>query len=334
VSAAPSAEIARASPTGPAPATSPAQALWRLARPSGVVFVMLLPLVGYGFGLWDRALPLRRAGDLGLVLAAWAALHAGALWLNAALDRDDGPVLWGSAPVGVPASVVPAGYAALTLSVVVALAADPVPGALAAACATLAVLYSHPRTRWKGHPIGGPLVNVVGYALLSPVAGWWLADVAVDARTALVFALFVPWIVGTYCLAQSFQGDEDRARGYRTLVVTHGERAALWGARLGFGVTAIGFAALAVAGWVPRLAALSIVPWWLVERRLAGVRRPSHADVADVFRRLVVYGVTLFGLVLGVHLVHVVRDEPTAGLATAAGRPADREWVRQLRLRR
>ena len=54
---------------------------------------------------------------LALVLLAWVALHAGTLWLNAALDRDEGEVLWGRA-VPVPANAALGGYAALVGTVV------------------------------------------------------------------------------------------------------------------------------------------------------------------------------------------------------------------------
>jgi drug/metabolite transporter (DMT)-like permease len=36
-----------------------------------------------------------------------------------------------------------------------------------AGCVALAELYSHPKTAWKAHPWLGPLVNVIGYGLLT-----------------------------------------------------------------------------------------------------------------------------------------------------------------------
>jgi hypothetical protein len=135
-------------------------------------FVLALPLVGFGWAHWDRALLLSGVGGLPALLAAWAALHAGTLWLNAALDRDEGPVLLGR-PVAVPGSAGWWGHAALVVLLLAFVAGRPA-GWACLACAVLAVLYPHPRTAWKGHPWLGPAVNLVGYGLLSPFAGWSL----------------------------------------------------------------------------------------------------------------------------------------------------------------
>ena len=93
--------------------------LWNLARPKLMPFVLLLPVVGFGWGHWDRALTLRGEKELLWVMGAWACLQSGTLWLNAALDRDQGEVLLGrSTPV--PDHLVLYGYAALTFGVVFA----------------------------------------------------------------------------------------------------------------------------------------------------------------------------------------------------------------------
>src|SRR5262249_44230701 len=101
------------------PWRSPWTALGTLARPRLLPFVLLLPLFGYGWAHWDHAVNMCRLADLLGVLAAWALLQTGTLWLNAALDRDQAPVLMGRA-VAVPAAAVPAGYAALAFAVMLA----------------------------------------------------------------------------------------------------------------------------------------------------------------------------------------------------------------------
>ena len=214
-------------------------ALWRLARPRLLPYVLGLVLIGFAWAHWDRALTARGGGGLGWVMLAWTCLHAGTLWLNAALDQDEGEVLFGR-PVRPPPTTSLAGYLALAASVPLAWIGHPLAGIAVLVCAILAVAYSHPRLAWKGHPLGGPIVNIVGYGLLSPLAGWSVVGVAPNARTVLVWLLFGCAIFGTYLAAQAFQQEEDRQRGYRTLVATHGPRTVLLGARAAIGVAMIG----------------------------------------------------------------------------------------------
>src|SRR5260370_4680593 len=159
-----------------------------LARPRLLPFVLLLPLLGFGWAHWDRALDLRGGEGLLWVLAAWVMLQAGTLWLNAALDRDQGEVLLGR-PVPVPPQTASYGYVALLLGVGLAVLSAPLAGCVAVMCGLLAVLYSHPRTGWKGRPILGPLVNAVGSGLLSALAGGAVVHVAPDLRTAVAWRL-------------------------------------------------------------------------------------------------------------------------------------------------
>src|SRR5687768_15497330 len=132
-----------------------------------------MPLIGFGWACWSFAIdpPPGAVSSLLFVLAAWAALETGTLWLNAALDRDTGEVLFGKA-VAVPPGITSFALAALAAAVALGFAAGPVPGGAALVCAILSLLYSWPPTAWKGHPLGGPFVNLVGYGLASPLAGW------------------------------------------------------------------------------------------------------------------------------------------------------------------
>lgn len=304
-----------------------ARALWVLARPRLMPYVMLLPLVGYGWAHWDRALTPQGAEDLIWVLAAWALLHAGTLWLNAAVDQDEGEVLMGEA-IAVPPGTPAFGYAALALCVVLAAGADPLSGAAAAICAVLAVLYSHPATVWKGHPVLGPAVNVVGYGLLSPMAGWALVDVSPNPRTLVVWGTGGLGLLGCYFAAQAFQGEEDRARGYRTLVVTHGPRAAVWAGRACIAAGFVICVVLAAIGWFPRICLLAAPLWLWVDRWFAlWLREEDGGDegwARGMANRLFVAGLLVLGLSLGAYYDQARRDVPVAGLGTAAGLPSDR----------
>jgi 4-hydroxybenzoate polyprenyltransferase len=300
------------------------RSLWLLARPRLLPFVLLLPVLGFGWAHWDRALDLRGAPALVAVLAAWTLLQAGTLWLNAALDRDQGEVLLGNA-VPVPPGVVPCAYGGLMLGVGLAFLAARLAAVAAVLCGLLAVLYSHPRTVWKGRPVLGPLVNGVGYGLLSPLAGWAVVGVRTDARSVVVWLLGALAVLGCYFAAQAFQGEEDRARGYQTLVVTHGPRAAVLAGRLCIDIAMLGGAVLAVAGWLPRVL-LAAVPlgWWIDRWLRRWAARPDGGDerwARGLAWRMLVAALVCIALAYIDYALASLAREPAAGLGTARGHP-------------
>jgi 4-hydroxybenzoate polyprenyltransferase len=316
---------------------SPIAAWWTLSRPKLLPFVLGLVVLGWAWAHWDRAMTLRNAPALGYALVAWAWLHAGTLWLNAALDRDEGEVLLGEA-VAPPPGTEAAGYAGLLVCLGFAWMAGPIVTACAAACCVLAVAYSHPSLVWKGHPLGGPLVNVVGYGLLSPMAGFAVADVPPDARTLAMWPLAAVGILGTYFTAQAFQAEEDGRRGYRTLAATHGPAVVLAAVRVCFAVALLGGLVLSVIGWLPRTLLVGVVAWVPTDRYLARwAAEPGGGNEAwarSFARRL---GATLL-LAIGLAFVDYVVDSwngaPVAGLGTAAGHPHDRPRLPPAEMRR
>jgi 4-hydroxybenzoate polyprenyltransferase len=237
------------------------------------------------------------------VLASWALLSAGSLWLNAALDGDEsGGTLFGARVdhAGARVDVTRAGYVALGLATAVALVTDERAGLACAACAILAVLYSHPRTRWKARPVLGPWVNGVGYGVLSWLAGWSIARVPMTARTAAAMTLLTLFIVGMCFAAQAYQRDDDMRRGYRTLVVTRGPEACLFVAATCARVTVASVAVLAILGVYPRLVLLGLPVFVLAEHTMARWRRApgggSPRLAAEFALRMLAGGVVLVGL--------------------------------------
>ena len=302
-------------------------ALVALARPAGVWAPTLLPLLGYGWAHWDRAVPAWRPEALAPLLLAWLLLNVGTLWLNAARDRDRGDVLFGR-PVVVPPIAAPAGFAALAAAVALAAVAAPLAGVVAAIAALLAVLYSHPATAWKGHPFLGPTVNVVGYGVLSPIAGAALLPAPPTPRALLVLAATALTALGATFAAQAFQADEDRARGDRTLVATHGPGVTLAAARACFAGAAAVLAGLVIAGWLPLALAPGLLGAVVVDRHLArwAHRRDggSERDARGLAWRGLAVLAALLALAGASHLVAALADRPVAGLATRAGHPPDR----------
>ncbi|HJL15640.1 MAG TPA: UbiA family prenyltransferase [Sandaracinaceae bacterium LLY-WYZ-13_1] len=306
-----------------ASARSTALSLLWLARPKGAWLVAILPLIGFGYGLWERGSTVHPGyvlDELGLLFAAWIVGHAGAMWLNAVLDRDHGPVLLGRA-VPVPRGTAFAGYLALAGSVAVAWPLGLVPALCTAGCAVLAVLYSHPRVALKGRAIGGPLVNGVGYGTLSPLAGWAAADGVLTWRTAATLGLVLCFILGAYFAAQAFQQDEDGRRGYRTLVVTHGPRWTLGAARACLLVASVGLVGLCLAGVYPRALLVAAPGLLFADRHLARWRRvPGGGDGRWAARLVARLGVTALLVVGGAYAHHVgqlLRDAPPGGCGTA-----------------
>lgn len=277
------------------------------------------------WGHWDRALTLRGADAWWWLAASWWALHTGTLWLNAALDQDEGEVLFGKS-VRPPRHVEHYGYVALIASVLLAMQAGAVAGGCGAVCAILAVLYSHPLTQWKGHPIGGPLVNGLGYGLLSPMAGWSLVGVESNPRTLMVWVLVLLGVMSCYFMAQAFQEKEDAERGYRTLVVTHGPSGALWAARLCLLLAFGGGMLLAALGWFPRTCLIGLPLWVWIDRWLYRWSRSGGSEQkARVFaQRILLTVIVILALVFTEYARASYAGEPVAGLGTASGHPPDR----------
>ena len=258
-----------------------------------------IPLYAYGYAHWEADLVAGRVGDLLLVLVAWMLLSAGTMWLNAGLDQTDASAVF-ARPTTVPRGIRWFGVGALALSVALAWAAERTSGLAAAAAALLSILYSHPRTACKGHPLFGPLVNAVGYGVLSPMAGWALSGARPTPRAFVTWGLWTLWMLGAYFAAQVFQAEQDAARGYRTLVVTLGPARTLGVAR-GCMNTAVALAAiLTVGGLYPRLTLLAY-PLFLwadahARRWHAAPEGGGAARAEQLLRRMLAGGIVLGAL--------------------------------------
>jgi 4-hydroxybenzoate polyprenyltransferase len=302
-------------------------ALFWLARPGGTALLLCVPAMGYGMALWGYALMPWRPVDLLGVLVAWALLSAGTLWLNAALDGEEGGAVF--APrTGHPAGLRGWGMGALAAAVLVAIRADRRAGIACGICAVLAVLYSHPKTAWKGHPVLGPLVNVAGYGVLSPLAGWFVAEVPMDFRTAAAFGSLALTVLGSTFAAQAFQREDDARRGYRTLVVTHGPATCLRAAHGLMRVSVVLVGALSVVGYYPRLCLVGLPAFWLADRWMFRWRgKPGGGVPSDAVGLLVrmLLGAVVLVVLAYADLVYTLLtgDDPPGGAGTAAGRTSE-----------
>jgi 4-hydroxybenzoate polyprenyltransferase len=309
----------------------PARALWRLTRPSFAFWLLWIPLIGFGFAHWDRALDWTNLRGFALLLPAWLLLNAGTMWLNAALDAQEAGALFAT-PGHIPAGVSKCGYAALAAGVLAGFGSSLWVGTCAAGCALLAVLYSHPATAWKGHPVKGPLVNALGYGVLSVCAGWSLVGVPMNLRTAITFTLLTLWLLGVTFCAQAFQRDDDLRRGYRTLVVTHGSgatlRAGRWCANSAVGAVLV----LTIVGVFPRLCLLALPLFWVADKWMRRWQRQPEGGgprwAAGYIQRMLAGGLVYFALAYADYLWDWHEGGPVAGAATrwASGEAAAPSW--------
>lgn len=254
-----------------------------LARPRGLLLVSLLPVLGYSWAYWDHgceeqdfdALP--RLCWLALI---WGVPHAGTMWLNAALDRDDTATLYGHAAT-VPPGIERWAYATLAFSLAAAFATNVGLGVCVLLCAILSILYSHPKTAWKGHAILGPLTNAIGYGVLSPLGGFLYAGMPPTWRGLAVLVTTVPWMLTAYFAAQAFQEEEDRSRGYRTLVAVAGSVVTLRVTRVCLWIALALSITLALLDVVPRMVLVPLPLFFFLDRYLVRwAKQPKGGDAS------------------------------------------------------
>ena len=315
-----------AAPEGRPRAMGTARALWILARPKGMLFVSLLPMIGFAYAYWDHGCEdptLAPFATMGLLALAWAVPHAGTMWLNAGLDRDDKPTLFGES-VSVPPHVGLYAYPTFAFSIGLGFWLGTGVGVCVVLCTILSILYSHPRTAWKAHAFGGPFVNAAGYGALSPLGGFLVSGFAPTIRGAAVLAVAVTWITTAYFAAQAFQEEEDRERGYRTLVVTRGAAFTLRMTRVLFWLAGGGTLALAAFGWFPRVVLVAFPGLLWVDRLIADWERQPKGGDESWARRffLRMFAVSLSVLLcVSVDYGWTLRETGLpGGLATAGGR--------------
>jgi 4-hydroxybenzoate polyprenyltransferase len=239
-------------------------------------------------GLRDAASGPPAAALLGLLL--WVVcLNGGTLALNSAFDRDEGDIAYLRHPPPPPARLATFAFGLMAAGQVLALALPPLFGALYGICFVLSVLYSVPPFRLKAVAGADWLINMVGFGILTPLAGWATSGRPVGQVGGLVLLAFGPLFAALYPLTQLYQLEEDARRGDRTLARLLGA-----GRSVNVALAATGAAFLLLAGaalrssWAPgaasiwRWSALGIallawgavlIPW---RRRAEALDSPGH----------------------------------------------------------
>lgn len=165
----------------------------------------------------------------GLVgLALWVGcLNGGTLALNSAFDRDEGDIAYLRNPPPPPRRLAAFALILMASGQVAALALPPAYQAAYAVCFMLSVLYSVPPIRLKAVAGADWLINMVGFGILTPFAGWAATGRPLETTDAIVLLAFCPLFAALYPLTQLYQLEEDARRGDRTLALILGVRRSL-----------------------------------------------------------------------------------------------------------
>ena len=173
-------------------------------------------------------------------------LYTGITAFNSAYDRDEGPVGGMYAPPPPPSRLLEVSLGIQIIGAILCLFVNFAFFLIYLTIALLAAGYSHPRIRWKAHPIASVLTVFIGQGALGFLAGWSVTSPIHAVMTArgiggMLSAAFTT--LGLYPLTQIYQLHEDATRGDRTLAIALGpERALLFsfGCLMIAGLTAAG----------------------------------------------------------------------------------------------
>lgn len=155
-------------------------------------------------------------------------LNGGTLAINSAFDRDEGDIGYLRRPPPPPPYLFAWGLGLMLVGLAAALLALPIAyGGAYAACVVLSILYSAPPARLKAVAGADWAINLVGFGVLTPLAGWFATGAPLTRWGVLVLAGFGLLFAALYPLTQLYQLDEDRARGDRTLAMLLGARRSL-----------------------------------------------------------------------------------------------------------
>jgi 4-hydroxybenzoate polyprenyltransferase len=153
------------------------------------------------------------------------------------------------------------------------------------------------------------VVNMAGFGLLTPYAGWVLSGREVAGPGRVVLVSFALLFGALYPLTQLYQLDEDRRRGDRTLAAALGRDRSLLAA---LSMAVLAFAGFAAAGsasgwlgtdgaarWAALLAAAAawavvLLPWW---RRRSEMDPAAHQ--AGMHRALAAWAITDMAVLFG-----------------------------------
>lgn len=187
--------------------------------------------------IWGVYLALPGPIAWGVVVPAYLVIHlllyGGMNAFNSYYDRDEGPIGALLEPPPIDRTVLIVALLTKAAALLAGLLLDLRFGVLVGLGIVFSVAYSHPRWRWKEHPLSAAIFVFVGQGILGVLWGW---TAATSAGQPAALATFWPWdglktlavlsaacwTLGFYPLTGVYQIEADSRRGIQTLSVALG----------------------------------------------------------------------------------------------------------------
>jgi 4-hydroxybenzoate polyprenyltransferase len=269
--------------------------------------ILLAPIFLWGYFLAGGAL----TGKFWLAFVAFHIfLYGGTTAFNSYYDRDEGPVGGLVKPPPVVQALLPFSLIVQAIGAALALAVNLPFALIYLTIFVMGFAYSHPRTRWKGRPVGGLLIVAIGQGLLAGLGGWAVANpdlTALGRLDWLGISAAALVTVGFYPLTQIYQIEEDLARGDLTYAAWVGPQGAFRFALIVLGGAAILLVAVIarrLSGWDALIVSVCYGALLFAIAQWATTFDP--AQVIANFRRLMrMYQFTALGFIgwIGLHLL-------------------------------
>lgn len=179
-----------------------------------------------------------------VAIVAWVVgLNGGTLAINSAFDQDEGDVAYLRRPPPPPPGLFLFGICMMVFGLGLTWHLPAPYRTVYLICFAMSVLYSVPPWRLKAVAGADWLINMIGFGLLTPLAGWVATGAPVTPAGRLLLLGFLPLFAALYPLTQLYQMEEDARRGDRTLALRLGSATSL---RVALGAAVLAFACF---GW-------------------------------------------------------------------------------------
>jgi 4-hydroxybenzoate polyprenyltransferase len=149
-------------------------------------------------------------------------MNGGTLAINSAFDMDEGDIGYLKSPPKIPKYLLHVSTLMLAAAFLLGYLLPPVFAWATAACVLMSVLYSVPPARLKARAGWDLIINMLGFGLLTPLAGWGLTGTELTPWFWMVCIGFAFLFGSLYPATQIYQIEEDAARGDRTLAIKLG----------------------------------------------------------------------------------------------------------------
>jgi len=149
-------------------------------------------------------------------------MNGGTLAINSAFDQDEGDVGYLKSPPKTPKYLLHISAVMLAAAFLLGYLLPLVFAWATAACVLMSVLYSVPPARLKARAGWDLIINMLGFGLLTPLAGWGLTGQPLTPWFWKICIGFTFLFGALYPATQIYQIEEDTARGDRTMVIKLG----------------------------------------------------------------------------------------------------------------